>query len=717
MQRREAIDQEVSRGGALSGLRGSSLALSWSAAGVLFLIELVLFVLAVPAYYQRLARPPEAVVAALAGSGVSVGLYAAYLTVVIALFSLGCFVVAGLIFWRQRTSGTALVATLLLVLLGSVNAPAAGALEARFPALTPAVELSVILLFVALTVFLFVFPTGRFVPTWTRMPVAVLAGLMVVLGTTLGVYRGGSPDWYYGLFVLSGVLGVVAQIYRYIRVSGRTERQQTKWVVVGLAAAIAGQIGVNLVAPLFPPTLSAPALHNTEYDLLSVTGVTFVSFLIPLSIGVAVVRYHLFDLDVVINRALVYGLLTLGISALYVLVVGAVGALLNAQDNLLVSLVGVGLVAAAVAPLRDRLQRAVNRVMYGQRDDPYGVLAELGQRLEASFSPSDVLPTIVETVATALRLPYVAVAVRRGEGFEVAASYGTPRGEQLHLPLVYQGDTVGRLVFSARGRDEELTALDRRLLDDLARHAGIAVHAVRLTADLESSNASLRAARERLVTAREEERLRLRRDLHDGLGPQLAGFTLRLDAARNLMRHDPGAAEAVIADLSRRSQEAVTDIRRLVYALRPPALDELGLVGALSQQAESYTSSGLRVTVEAPEWLPQLPAAVDVAAYRIAQEALTNVGRHAAASECTVRLALEEDELHLSIRDNGSGLPPKRRSGVGMQSMQERAAELGGSCRIESRPGGGARVTARLPLSQSERVPDAYTTGGTEGVQ
>jgi signal transduction histidine kinase len=216
-------------------------------------------------------------------------------------------------------------------------------------------------------------------------------------------------------------------------------------------------------------------------------------------------------------------------------------------------------------------------------------------------------------------------------------------------------------------------------------------HAVRLTADL-------RRSRERLVAAREEERRRLRRDLHDGLGPQLASLTLKLDAARNLLAHDPAAADALLVELKDQTQTAIADIRRLVYDLRPPALDQLGLVPALREHALTRKAlNGLQIAVEASEPWPALPAAVEVAAYRIVLEALTNVERHARARRCVVRLTLD-DALQLEIADDGVGLSPGYQAGVGLTSMRERAAELGGSCTIESASDGGTRVLARLPL-------------------
>jgi len=350
--------------------------------------------------------------------------------------------------------------------------------------------------------------------------------------------------------------------------------------------------------------------------------------------------------------------------------------------------------------------------MYGERDDPYGVLTRLGRRLEAAIEPGAVLPTVVETVAGALRLPYAAIAMRREDGFEVAAAHGSPTGEETAVPLKYAGETVGRLLLSPRTPGEEFTQADRRLLEDLARQAEVAVHAVRLTADLQRS-------RERLVSAREEERRRLRRGLHDGLEPTLATLSLGLDVSLKMLPDNPGEAEPLLRELKAQTQGAVVDIRRLVYGLRPPALDDLGLVPAIREQASKHGrldddpatfgrgaagKNALAFAVEAPEELPPLPAAVEVAIYRIVQEAITNVVRHSEAGACRIRLSIDaaQNELGLEISDDGVGIPKDRQAGVGMSSMAERAAELGGRCTVEAGPEGGTRVLARFPLFTEE---------------
>jgi signal transduction histidine kinase len=224
----------------------------------------------------------------------------------------------------------------------------------------------------------------------------------------------------------------------------------------------------------------------------------------------------------------------------------------------------------------------------------------------------------------------------------------------------------------------------------------VAAYAVRLTEDLQR-------AREQLVSAREEERRRLRRDLHDGVGPQLSGQALTIDAIRSLLERDPAAAEELLVDLKAQTRGAAADIRRLVYALRPPALDSLGLVGALRSSAARCERDGsLRVDVEAPEAMPPLPAAVEVACYRIAEEALTNVVRHAEAQTCALSMAIDEDELRLELCDDGRGLPDSRAGGVGLTSMRERAAVLGGRLVVEALSEGGTAVRAELPLPGQE---------------
>jgi signal transduction histidine kinase len=332
--------------------------------------------------------------------------------------------------------------------------------------------------------------------------------------------------------------------------------------------------------------------------------------------------------------------------------------------------------------------------MYGERDEPFEVLARMGERLEATLTPEMVYPTIVETVSQTLKLPYAAIAVLRQGRLQTVEAYGKPTADVVAFPLTYQGEPVGRLLVARRAPGEPFGDNDARILRNIALQAGAAVHAVQLLADLQQS-------RQQLVTAREEERRRLRRDLHDGLGPQLASQTLTIDAIDKMLTRDPKRARALLKDLKAQSRDAISDIRRLVDNLRPPALDELGLITALREIAARHQTHGLAVTVVAGP-MPPLPAAVEVAVFRVVQEALTNVVRHAEATACTVRLVVTAAGLLLTIEDNGRGLPAELQSGVGFQSMRERAAELGGSWQAAATPGGGVQVRASFPLSSRD---------------
>ena len=655
------------------------------------LTAVAFFLAGLPLRYAQLIEQLAALRPSLGESGVTLAAVAS-LSFEILFVGTSC-AVAALIFRRAGHDWIALLVGLFLVVFGIDFPPEVDLLGGQQPALALATATVGALAYITLNGLGYLFPTGRFVPRWTWLALLMVVILQIPF-TAPDNLPFSTAHWNPLLFLLVAIgillFPVVAQVYRYWRVSTPLQRQQTKWVVYG--------VSVSLLAAITLRALSGISSHvgeNSSFGAVAAQPLLYnlfllVLILIPLSFGAAILRYRLWDIDLLINRTMVYTALTLSIAAIYVVVVGGLGTLFQAQGNLLLSLLATVVVALLFQFWRDRLQRGVNHVLYGQRDDPYQVLAQLGRRLESTLTPDAILPAITETIAHALKLPYVAIAPRGSEPSQPLAHFGKLTAEALQMPLVYQSETIGYLLLGTRSRGESLTPADQRLLANLQPQVGLAVHAVRLTTDLQHS-------REQLVAAREEERRRLRRDLHDGLGPQLASQILTLTAASKLLRQDADAAEALLLDARRHAQSAVTDIRRVIYDLRPPSLDDLGLLGALREHVGHYEASGVHIAIQTPGTLPPLSAAVEAACFRIAQEALTNVMRHAQAHNCVVILALE-DTLRLEVIDDGCGVPEEHHAGVGLTSMRERAAEVGGICAIEAAPGGGTRVQARLPL-------------------
>ncbi|MET9244144.1 sensor histidine kinase [Nonomuraea sp. NPDC003709] len=405
---------------------------------------------------------------------------------------------------------------------------------------------------------------------------------------------------------------------------------------------------------------------------------------------IAVTEYRLYDIDRLLPATFLYGMLAVLVVAIDVAVFTVAGSVLGERDS---ALAAIAIVSVAYAPLRTWLWRAARRLVRGARDDPYAMVSTLAERLEVTTEPDAQLAALAHTVSEAFRLPYVRVEIERPGGVRTVVEHGAPDGPQLSLPVAYRDEAVGRLVLCRA----DLTERDQRLLGDLVRQAAQAARASELSADLQRIRA-------RLVTAREEERRRIRRDLHDGLGPSLGAVALRIETARNLAATAPAESDRILEQTAAEVSVVLADVRRLVHDLRPPALDELGVLRAVEQQADRVRSGGLQIAVTGDDALGSLPAAVEVAAYRIVSEALANVVRHAAATHCEIMLGVRGRTLEITVRDDGRGIGNDVEAGVGMLSLRERAAELGGECRVTCPPGGGTLVRARLPLEQTTEV-------------
>ncbi len=618
---------------------------------------------------------------ALRQLGLTPGVYAGFGLAIAVVSGIVWFASATLVVWRGWTNPMAGYTAYFLVVFGTtwLFEPE------RLPAgIRPAVRLLDVLSWTGFVLFFFLFPSGRFAPRWLRWPVPALLAVSVAMQLAAPAEPPGSQIALW-LCILAAAAAV--QVWRYRAVSGLMERRQTRWLVFGFCGTLLAVLTLFGVAALLP--IRPPAAGALVYELAGQALGALLFLPIPLAVVIGMTRHGLWDVDVLVNRALVYG----GLSALVVVVYGlavATGLAVAGGRGLAVSVLTGTLVAVLVNPARAALQRAVNRLMYGERDEPYRLLARLGDRLESIAEPGPLLASIVDTVTEGLRLPYAAIAVfRAGGDRSLAAESGARCAPVVRLPLVHHGMTVGELQVAPRAGEDDLSRADRRVLEDLARPVAVAVRALALSEELQR-------ARERLVVAREEERRRLRRDLHDGLGPVLAAHRLKLGNARTfLIVGDAGAAVRILRELDVELGRSVDAIREMAYHLRPPVLDELGLVEAL-RAAAAEVPSPPRVSVNIAGAIPDLPAALEVAAYRISGEALANVVRHADAQNCEISLRADAG-LTITIADDGRGLPAGPR-GVGLTTMRERAEELGGTLAVETGCGGGTRVVAALPF-------------------
>lgn len=493
----------------------------------------------------------------------------------------------------------------------------------------------------------------RFSPLAVPLAVATAAGTFLTLGG-----------------VVAGIVSVVVS-YRH---SHGDERQQLRWLTfAAVVAAVA--VGGAIAA-------AASGSSATRDALIAVAMVVFAS-----GLSIAVTKYRLYDLDLVVNRSIVYGLLTIAIVVVYVVAIAIVGLVFD--DSATRAGVAAITVALAATPLRRGAERVVARTVFGAAADPFELVSSLHRAVQEAPVPQQALDAFVRLAADGLRLP--SVAIEGPDGTTLAAHGVTGEGGPLvEVGLDEHGEHLGRLLLGLLPGERALDHRRRRVVDELGRLAGQAVRTALLVSDVQQS-------RRRIVSAQQEERRRLRRDLHDGLGPRLTGIALKSDAAANLIDDDPLRSTELMREVSLETRTAIGDVRRLVYDLRPPALDELGLVEAIRDDA-ARLRLGDRTTVEVvADELPDLGAAVEVAAYRIVTEAITNSSRHGKATTCRVQIALN-GRLEVTVDDDGRGLCPGWRPGVGVLSMRERAEEIGGFCEIGPGDEHGVRVRAVLPL-------------------
>lgn len=460
------------------------------------------------------------------------------------------------------------------------------------------------------------------------------------------------------------------------RGSDPVQRQQLVWL--GASATITGLLALALW--IVPSLITGSSLFPEE--MIGLPGLVFVA-----GLGVSMLRYRLFELEVVLTRTLIYSALMLAAVVAYLTTVGVLADFVSDQSGG-IPVIGAVTVAILVNPMRVWLERVVNRALYGNREDPYRSLSRVAELLSVR---EVVWDDVAHALRSALRVPFVSIATLATP----VASSGRAPAEPDRLivaPVEHAGESLGGLQVATRGRGERFTDAEQRLLLDVANQIGTALHEQALDRAVVES-------RERLILAREEERRMLRRAMHDDVGPTMAAIALRAETALNLLS-GPGSTSDVADVLDRIQQDATRaadGLRRLAYDLRPPTLDELGLPQALRERFDGLPLA-VHLGTEGIDRAGPLPSGVEAVAYRIVTAAVDNVVRHADAGTCWVVLDRTPEGVDILVSDDGVGPSEGMRAGVGLTAMRERAAELGGSCTLGPRPGGGTLVHAVLPL-------------------
>jgi signal transduction histidine kinase len=486
--------------------------------------------------------------------------------------------------------------------------------------------------------------------------------------------------------------GVVSLGVRYRR-GTELEREQLKWLLAAVA--------VLLVA--LGTEFATPVLNNSAILPLAAT-------LLPIAIGIAVLRYRLYDIDLIINKALVYGGLAAVITAAYVVVVIGIGALVGTSRELPLSIVATLLIAISFQPLRQRTQRLANRLVYGKRSTPYETLSEFSENLSETFSQEDILDRMARLLAQGTGAEQAEVWVRAGTRLlrasaspptsvsavaEMAMENGSlPRLERdLVVPVSHQGEVLGALTVMKK-RGDAMRPVEQKLLSDLAAQAGLVLRNVRLNRDLLARLDELRASRQRLVTAQDEERRRLERNLHDGAQQHLVALKLKLGVAESLS--EPSSrARPILSQLKGDAQEAIDNLRELARGIYPPLLASEGLGAVLKAQARRVAFS-LEVSVDD---LPRFPKETESAVYFCCLEALQNISKYAVAKRASVHLWTDGGHLRFTVEDDGKGFDPSTlRQTSGLQNMRDRIESLGGTVTVTSQPGQGTKVAGELPV-------------------
>jgi signal transduction histidine kinase len=536
-------------------------------------------------------------------------------------------------------------------------------------------------------------------------PTANPIGIGGSAGSFFKVLAGGSGV----LIVAAGLASIVSLVFRY-RHAATVEREQLKWLVYAGALIVIVVLAESVAAKIIGPGAAATNLQNA----MSSGAIA----LVPIAIGIAIFRYHLYDIELVISRTLVYGSLATFITGVYVAIVVGIGSAAQhqAQPNLGLSLLATAIVAVAFQPVRERVQRLANRLVYGKRATPYEILSEFSARMAGTTAAEDLLPRMARILAEGTGAARVDVWLKVGDILRDDASWppGAPpfpsvgasqdgppavAGADRTLAVAHQGEMLGALSVSKRP-GEPLTPTEDKLLASLAAQAGLVLRNVGLRAELLARLEDLRASRQRLVAAQDEERRRIERNIHDGAQQQLVALAIKLNLTESLIGTDGEGERELLAELRQEAVDAVEDLRDLARGIYPPLLAGEGLAAALRAQARK---SPLPISVTADD-MRRYPQEVEAVAYFCVLEALQNVSKYASASRAQVRLTSAGDDLVFTVMDDGTGFDLGNRTyGTGLQGMIDRLSAIGGSLDVRTSPGAGTTITGRI----GSRVPEA----------
>jgi signal transduction histidine kinase len=575
------------------------------------------------------------------------------------------------------------------------------------------------------------FPDGRLLPgtrwrwaAWAMFVIAAVAGVasaMVTVSPTQltprlpsvpnplavpaldALTNSSSPVPNISLLLVLGLV-LAAVVVRFRRSRG-VERSQLRWFAIAAVAALGLLVSFPIGAVVAPGQPGA--------QVATVVGTFGLTVLLPATIGLAIMRHGLYDIDVFVSRSIVYGSLAIFITAVYVGIAVGIGTLVGSggKPNLGLSILATAIVAVGFQPVRERVQKVANRLVYGKRATPYEVLSQFSERVAESYASDDVLPRMARVLAEGTSAQLAEVWLRSGGELRRAAAFPVDNAipaamemngtAELSIPTVdravvvrHQGDVLGALSVTKR-RGESLTPIEIKLMDDLSHQAGLVLKNVGLTTDLQARLDDLRASRQRLVAAQDDERRKLERDLHDGAQQHLVAIKVKLGLVELLLTRDPEKASATIVALKSDADEALDTLRDLARGIYPPLLAEKGLTAALESQARKAT---LPVVVDAAG-ITRYPQDLEAAVYFCVLEALQNVQKYAHAKQATVRLREADGQLHVDVEDDGNGFDAATaRRGAGLTNMEDRLDALGGVLSLQSSPGIGTRLSAWLPV-------------------